>query len=137
MILIANTYSKYLYDHPKHRIILHSNSLLFAWHFTCIRKHNTSQAHFRFCRADSQNCEKWLLALSCQSVCPSIHMEQLSFQWMDFHEILYLNIFKKSAMKMQVWLKSDKTNGYFTWRLTFNSILLNFSWNDKCFRHKL
>jgi len=41
-------------------------------------------------------------------------MEQLSSQWMDFHEILYLNIFRKPVYKIQVSLKSDKNNGYFT-----------------------
>ena len=122
MISITNTYSKYLYDHLKHRIIQHSNSLLFAWHITCLRKHNASQAHFRFCWAHSQNCEKWLLAMSRQSFCPSIHMEQHSFHWMDFHEILYLSIFQKSVMKIQVWLTSDRTNGYFTRRPMFNRL---------------
>jgi len=47
---------------------------------------------------------------------------------MDFHEIWYLNIFKKSAQKIQVSLKSDKNNRYFMWRsvyfygLLFNSL---------------
>jgi hypothetical protein len=31
-----------------------------------------------------------------------------------FSKILYLNIFKKSLEKIQVPLKSDKNNGYFT-----------------------
>jgi len=35
---------------------------------------------------------------------------------MDFHEILYLYIFRKSAQKFQVVLKCDKNNGHFTWR---------------------
>jgi hypothetical protein len=26
---------------------------------------------------------------------------------------------KKSVEKIQVWLKSDKNNGYFTWRPTY------------------
>jgi hypothetical protein len=29
-------------------------------------------------------------------VCPSVSMEQLGSQWADFHEIWYLNIFRKS-----------------------------------------
>jgi len=47
------------------------------------------------------------------SVCPSVHMEQLRSQWMDFHKIWYLSIFWKSVMKIQVWLKSDKNNWCF------------------------
>jgi len=48
------------------------------------------------------------------SVCPSVRMEQIGSYWMDFHEILYLRIFRKSVEKIQVSLKSDKNKGYFT-----------------------
>ena len=41
-------------------------------------------------------------------------MEQLGSHCSDFHEIWYLSIFRKSVEKIQVSLKSDKTNGYFT-----------------------
>ena len=51
-------------------------------------------------------------------VCLSILME-LGFHWTDFHETLYLSIFRKSVDKVEVWLKSDKNNGYFTWRPMF------------------
>jgi hypothetical protein len=44
----------------------------------------------------------------------SIRMEQLSSHWMDFHEILYLSVFRKFVEKIQVVLKFDKNNGYFT-----------------------
>jgi hypothetical protein len=36
-------------------------------------------------------------------------MEQLGHRWTDFHEILYLNIFRKPVEKFQVLLKSDST----------------------------
>ena len=42
-------------------------------------------------------------------------MEQHGSHWTDFHEILYLS-FRKSVQKLQVTLKSNKNNGYFTWR---------------------
>jgi hypothetical protein len=45
-------------------------------------------------------------------------MEHLGSHWTDFHEIWYLNISWKSLQKIQVSLKSDKNNGYFTWRPT-------------------
>jgi hypothetical protein len=48
------------------------------------------------------------------SVRPSLGMEQLSSHWMDFHEIQYLNTFRTSVKKIQVSLKSDDNNGYFT-----------------------
>ena len=38
--------------------------------------------------------------------------KQLGSQWTDFHEILYLSIFRKSVEKIQVTLKSDKNKGY-------------------------
>jgi hypothetical protein len=43
-------------------------------------------------------------------------MEQLSSRWMDFHEIWYLNIFRKFVEEVQISLKSDENNVYFTWR---------------------
>ena len=54
------------------------------------------------------------LASSCLSVCPSVRVELLGFHWTDFHEILYPNIFRKSVERIQVSLKLDKNNGYFT-----------------------
>jgi hypothetical protein len=46
------------------------------------------------------------------SVRPAIRMEQLATQWTDFPEIWYINIFRKSVMKIQVLLKSHKNNEY-------------------------
>ena len=44
------------------------------------------------------------------SVRPSVRMEQLGSYWTDFHEIWYLSIFRKTAEKIKVSLKSDKNN---------------------------
>jgi len=52
-------------------------------------------------------------------VCLSVNMEQLCSQWMDFYEIWYSSIFKKSGKKIQVSLKMDKNNGYFTCRSVY------------------
>jgi hypothetical protein len=41
-------------------------------------------------------------------------MEQLGSHWMDFYEIWYSTTFRKYVEKIQVLLKSDKSNGYFT-----------------------
>ena len=69
---------------------------------------------FEICRfkAPSQNCVKRLLA-SCLSVClsVSVHVEQLCSPLTDFHKIWYLNTFIKSFEKVQLLLKSDKTDG--------------------------
>jgi uncharacterized SAM-dependent methyltransferase len=55
-------------------------------------------------------------------------MEQLDSQWMDFHEIRYVTIFRKSVEKIQVYLKSDKNNGYVAWKpMHFYNISLNSS----------
>ena len=62
-----------------------------------------------------KNCERWLFASSCLSVCPSVRMEQLGSSWTYFHEILYLSIFGKYVEKIQVSLKLDKNNRYSTW----------------------
>jgi hypothetical protein len=54
---------------------------------------------------------------------------ELGSDWTDFNEISYLNIFRKSAEKIQVSLQSDKNNGYFTWRpiYIYDNIALNSS----------
>ena len=52
----------------------------------------------------------------CLPVRPSVRIEQLGSHWTDFHEIWYLNIFRKSVEKIQLSLNSDKNNLYFTWR---------------------
>jgi hypothetical protein len=62
-------------------------------------------------------------------VCLSVRMEKLGSHWMDFHEIRYLNIFRKCEDQIQVSLKCDKNNGYLTWRriYIYGNILLNSS----------
>ena len=47
-------------------------------------------------------------------VCLSVHKEQLGSHKMDFHEILYVKIFRKSVDKISVLLKYDENNEYFT-----------------------
>jgi len=49
---------------------------------------------------------------------PSVRMQQIGSHLADFHEISYLSISKKLVDKIQVSLKSEKKNGYFTWRPT-------------------
>ena len=63
------------------------------------------------------------------SVCLSVRMEQFGSHWADFHEILYLSILRKRGEKIQVSLKSDKNNCYFTWRPIYilGYIALRFS----------
>ena len=79
----------------------------------------------------AQNCEKRLLppsCLSCLSVRPIAWKKKLGSHWTYFHEIWYLNIFRKSVDKTQVSLKSDKNNGYFTWGLMYvndNTVLIS------------
>jgi hypothetical protein len=49
-----------------------------------------------------------------RSVRPSVRMEQLGTNWTDFHEIGYFIVFRNPFEKIQLSLKSDKNNGYFT-----------------------
>jgi hypothetical protein len=44
----------------------------------------------------------------------SIHTEKLGSYWMDFDEFACLGVFRKSIENIQISLKSDKNNGYFT-----------------------
>ena len=52
---------------------------------------------------------------------------------------LIFEIFPKFCRRVQVLLKSDKNNRYFTWRpvYIYDSISLNSSQNEECFRQKL
>ena len=54
----------------------------------------------------------YYLRYVCMSVCLSAW--NIWGHWKDFHEILYLNIFRKSVEKIQVSLKSDQNRLYFT-----------------------
>jgi hypothetical protein len=45
----------------------------------------------------------------------SVYMEQLTTDWLDFLESLYLRTFRICATKDQFVFKSDKNNRYFTW----------------------
>jgi hypothetical protein len=45
-----------------------------------------------------------------------VRIAQLSSHKTDFDKILYLRIFWKSVELIQVSLKSDYSNVYFTWR---------------------
>jgi len=67
-----------------------------------------------FRKAQSQNCEKRLVA----SPCLSVRMKQLGSHWKNFHEIWCLHIFRKAVEEIQALLKHEKSNGYFTWRRT-------------------
>jgi hypothetical protein len=52
-------------------------------------------------------------------ICLPVRMKQLSSNWTDFHEIWYLSIYPKFVGNQTV-LKSNKNNGYFSWRLLYN-----------------
>jgi len=56
------------------------------------------------------------------SVCPSSGKKLVSLR-ADFHEILYSNIFRKFVQKIQLSLKSDKTN----WHLTVRPIYVHLT----------
>ena len=77
----------------------------------------------RFRRFAKLDC--WLL-----HVCPSVRMKQLGSRWKDFDGIWYLSFFfpRNSVAEIQVPLKSNKNNGYFTRRrfYIYENISLNF-----------
>jgi len=81
----------------------------------CQHNRATEKCFRRF----SQNCEKRRLASSC----PSVRMEQLDSHGTDFHEILYLIIFRKYVEKIQLSLHSNKNDGHFTCRPTYMFIV--------------
>jgi len=66
----------------------------------------------------------------CLSVLPSFRMENLGSKLTDCHELRYLTIFRKSVGKIQVSLKSDKNNGYCTWRPIYSYMYDHISLNS-------
>ena len=76
--------------------------------------HTNRHLAFRRVRKIVKSCYE--LRHVCQSIRLYVPIEQFGSHWTHFNEIWYLRIFRKSVEKIQVWLKSDKNNGYFTWR---------------------
>jgi len=61
-----------------------------------------------WCHLERSRNEKKGLSVSS---CPYVRMEQLGSHWTDFHEILYLSIFRKYVGEIHVSLQSDRYNG--------------------------
>ena len=74
------------------------------------KTHYVEQLYHNF-RTVHQNSENRQLL---HRVCLFVRMEHLGSHLRDFHEIRYFNIFPKSVDKIQVSLKYDKNDGYFT-----------------------
>ena len=70
----------------------------------------------------------------CDRFC--VRMEHLGWHWRDFHEIWYLNIFRKFPEKLHVWLRSGNNNAYFTWQRLYicDNVPLNSSYDEKGFQ---
>ena len=92
-------------------------------------------------QARSQNWEKRLIASPNMPVRPCVHlcrMEKLDSHWTDFHEILYLSVFRKSVKKIQVSLTSDKNHGHLKdGQYTFFIYLAQFFLEWEIFRTKV
>ena len=52
----------------------------------------------------------------CVRVFLAVRVEQLCSDWMDFYEITHISDFQKSVKEIQISVKSDKNNRYFTWQ---------------------
>jgi hypothetical protein len=52
-------------------------------------------------------------------------MEWFGTHWTNIHEILYFSIFRKKSRKILVSFKSDKNNGYFTWKPIYNFLIMS------------
>jgi len=87
-------------------------------HTFYIGVHFCQYSHNMICRHYSKIAKsEYYVRLSVSlSVRPSSRMEQLRSQLTDFHEIWYLNIFRKPIEKIKISLTSEKNNGYFSWR---------------------
>ena len=64
-------------------------------------------------------------------------MEQLGSHWKDFHEILYLSIFRKTVEKIKVSLQSEENLLHMKYNMYFYHISLIISSNGNYFTTKL
>jgi hypothetical protein len=100
--------------------------------FLCIQSLDSSSLEALRIGTNLRKGTIYFVMLVCP-VCP----HELGSHRKDFHEILYLIIFRKSIEKIQVSSKSDKSNGYLTWRPKYiYNIAQNCSQSAKCFRQK-
>ena len=95
------------------------NVALGVWILTCIREVPFSRLDGKLSILTSFRQMKRVCKITksdywLRRVCPSVRIQQLNPHWTDFHDIWYLSVFRKSVKKIQVSLKSDKNNGYFT-----------------------
>jgi hypothetical protein len=76
-------------------------------HVTTLTTTDGRRTHTSFLGA-FENLRNRLLASSCMSVRPPYGTTGLPLE--DFHEILYLSVFRKSFRKIEISLKSDNNN---------------------------
>ena len=79
-------------------------SIIFGFHGLKLMRN--SLANFR--RVSEIARSEYQLLHVCPPVRPSVLLELLGSHWTDFNEVWFLSIFRKSADKIQVSLKSDK-----------------------------
>jgi len=89
---------------------------LLLWIFALTDFGCNSQSWFvHILRSVPQNCEKRLLASTCQSVCPSVRstvrIEHTGFNKTHFHQIWYLNIFEELLRKLTFDENLTRTTG--------------------------
>ena len=132
----SNTHTHtHTYTHTHTHTHIHTYTHTYTHIHTHTYTHTYTHTHIHTVRKVTKSN---LLASSCLSVCLSVRIETLGSQCRNFHEIWYLNIFRKSVEKIQISLKSDKQNGYFAWitLCIYHHIPLTSSYNEKRFRKK-
>ena len=100
----------------------------------------TGVTHLKIVNILSAFAELWKETISfVMSARPSVRMKQPCCRWTELHEIWYLNIFRKTAEKTQVSLKSDKNDGtvredQYTFLIISRSVLRMRNVSDKSCR---
>jgi hypothetical protein len=75
---------------------------------------------------------------SYESFRPTIRMEQLGSQWMDFYETLYLSIFHKSVEEFRVSLKWQKQRViYMNTNKRLDHISIGRSWKEETLKRRV
>ena len=79
----------------------------------------------------------WKATISFVSVRLSVRMQKLDSHWIILMKFDTSGFSRKSVKRIQVSLKYNKNEGYFTWRSfhMYDNTSLNFSYDEKCFKY--
>jgi hypothetical protein len=115
------------------------NSLVFLMETGWVLFEAWAEAGIYICFRLVRKIPKTAIRFIMSVVLLPVRLEQFSSHWKDFKKFWYLRTFWKFVEEIPIWFKFEKKNGYLTWiaMSIYDNILLNYSYNEICFRRTL